>query len=148
MRRVATVAAAALLMSGLAGFARAETPTPVGVWRTFDDKTGLERGLVRIREQQGELVGFIVGTKDPAEAARTCDLCEGVLKGQPIMGLNVINGLRQDGDEWDGGRILEPETGSVYRCSMRLTDGGRKLVIRGYLGISLFGRSQTWVRAG
>lgn len=147
MRGLATIAMAAALAATLAGDLRAQPATPVGVWRTFDDKTGLENGLVRIREQQGELVGTIVGTTDPADATQTCDLCEGDRKGKPILGLVVLNGLRQDGDVWNGGRILEPETGSVYRCSVRLAEQGRKLILRGYLGISLFGRTQTWLRA-
>jgi uncharacterized protein (DUF2147 family) len=125
----------------------AQSSTPEGLWRTFDDKTGRERGLVRIREEQGEFVGTIIGTVDPAEAAQTCDRCEGARQGKPIIGLTVLTQLRWDGDIWDGGRILEPETGSVYRCSMRLADGGRKLIVRGYLGISLLGRTQTWLRA-
>ena len=145
-RRLATIALAAVLAGGLAGGPRAETATPAGIWRTFDDKTGQERGLIRIREQEGQFVGTIVGTTDPAEGKRTCEKCEGDRKDMPIIGLSVLTGLHQDGDVWDGGRILEPETGSIYSCSMRLAEGGRKLIVRGYLGISLFGRTQTWLR--
>ena len=138
-----------VIFSGLApwhAWAQTTTDNPVGVWRTFDDHTGLERGAIRIREQDGTLTGTIVGTVDPKSAGKTCDLCEGEQKGKPILGLTIMTGLRRDGDHWTGGRILDPETGSVYRCSMRLEDGGQTLVMRGYIGISLLGRSQTWKR--
>lgn len=55
--------------------------------------------------------------------------------------------MKKDGDHWDGGNILDPENGKVYKCKMSLEDGGQKLVVRGYIGVSLLGRSQTWVRA-
>jgi flavin-dependent dehydrogenase/uncharacterized protein (DUF2147 family) len=120
---------------------------PVGVWRTFDDRTGRERGLVRIVEGEGGLTGVVAGTVDPAEGARLCDLCEGGQRGRPILGLTILTGLHRDGAGWSGGRILDPETGSVYRCNLRLEEGGQVMVLRGYLGISLLGRSQTWRRA-
>jgi uncharacterized protein (DUF2147 family) len=140
---------ATLGLAGLAPAAHAQPQqmTPVGDWRTFDDKTGRERGLVHIQEQDGTLSGSIVATTDPAEGQHVCERCKGDLKNKPILGLTIIHGLHQDGDRWDGGQIVDPETGSVYRCAMRLEDGGRKLVVRGYIGLSLFGRSQYWVRA-
>ena len=141
-----TIMLAALLLCVVSAGARAQT-TPEGLWRTFDDRTGRERGLVRIQRQGDELIGRIVGTTDPAEAARTCDLCQGDRKGKPIEGLTIISGMRQDGTAWGGGQILDPQTGSVYRCTMRLADGGRTLIVRGFVGLSLLGRSQTWLRA-
>ena len=137
----------ALLSAGLAPVTLAAQPaTPVGRWRTFDDKTGLERGLVAIEPQGGALIGRIVGTTDPQEAARVCQECKGARRNQPILGLTILTGMRPDGDGWSGGEILDPETGSVYRCSMQLSGDGVRLTVRGYLGVSLFGRSQTWLR--
>jgi uncharacterized protein (DUF2147 family) len=60
--------------------------------------------------------------------------------------MEILRHMRPDGDEWSGGEILDPETGKTYRAKMRLEDGGRKLIVRGYIGFSLFGRSQTWLR--
>ncbi len=122
--------------------------SPVGLWRTFDDLTGRERGLVRITQVGNELRGTIIGTVDPAEGHHICEKCTGERKNQPIIGLEVINGMHADGAQWDGGHILDPETGKVYRCRMRLEDNGQHLVLRGYIGLSLFGRTQTWLRAG
>ncbi len=143
MRRGALTA---LLWVALAPALHAE-PTPEGVWRTFDDHTGRERGEVRIEEHGGVLTGRIVATTDPADAARRCTRCAGARKDAPIIGLPIITNLRRDGDRWNGGQILDPETGEVYGCSIRLVDGGSRLVVRGFLGISLLGRSQSWVRA-
>lgn len=143
-------------LAGLAAFAacaavrasRAQPDvSPVGLWRTFDDHTGRERGKVRIWEDRGILYGQIVAVLDPEEAKKVCVPCTDSRKDQPIIGLPIIRGLRPDGNGWSGGEILDPETGSVYRCRMHLEDSGRKLVVRGYLGISLIGRSQTWLRA-
>jgi uncharacterized protein (DUF2147 family) len=60
--------------------------------------------------------------------------------------MEILRHMRPDGDEWSGGEILDPESGKTYRARMKLIDGGRRLVIRGYIGLPLFGRSQTWVR--
>jgi uncharacterized protein (DUF2147 family) len=60
--------------------------------------------------------------------------------------MTILRHMHQDGDEWSGGEILDPENGKTYRAKMKLTDGGQKLVLRGYIGISIFGRSQTWLR--
>ena len=121
-------------------------PSPVGKWRTFDDRTGQERGLVAIEDTAGFLSGRIAGILDPKEASRVCELCKDARKNQPILGLTILTGMRRDGDRWDGGEILDPQTGAVYQCAMRLEDGGAKLVVRGYVGLSLFGRSQIWLR--
>jgi uncharacterized protein (DUF2147 family) len=61
--------------------------------------------------------------------------------------MDIIRGLHADGDGWAGGTILDPESGKVYRCSLSLRDGGKKLAVRGYLGIALLGRTQVWERA-
>ena len=122
--------------------------SPVGLWQTFDDHTGQPRGLVRIFESQGRLYGDIARVLDTDKPGAVCVKCTDDRKDKLVLGLQIIRGLVPDGNEWSGGTILDPETGTAYRCSMHLTDGGRKLVLRGYIGISLFGRSQTWVRVG
>jgi uncharacterized protein (DUF2147 family) len=63
-----------------------------------------------------------------------------------MKGLLVISGVHRDGDVWDGGEILDPDIGKVYRVKLKLADGGKKLLVRGYIGFSLFGRTQTWIR--
>ncbi len=124
-----------------------QADSAIGLWRTVDDRTGSERGVVRVFEYNGALYGRIERIFDPAQAALTCVKCADERRDKPLLGLNFLRGLRPDGkDAWSGGEIVDPETGSVYRASARLTDGGDKLVVRGYLLIGLLGRSQTWTR--
>ncbi|MEF9942731.1 MAG: DUF2147 domain-containing protein, partial [Burkholderiaceae bacterium] len=75
-----------------------------------------------------------------------CDQCSGARKDQPVIGMTILWGLKNEGDEWTGGEILDPKNGKTYKAKAKLVDGGKKLEVRGFLGISLFGRTQTWVR--
>jgi uncharacterized protein (DUF2147 family) len=137
--------AAALLMPA---FAFAQT-SPVGLWRTIDDDGKTAKSLVRISEQGGALVGNIeklLDPKDPADAK--CDKCTDDRKNQPVLGLQIIRGVKPDGDGvWGHGEILDPNNGKTYRTRLKPVDGGKKLEVRGYIGAPLFGRTQTWVRA-
>ena len=137
------------LLAAPAAFAQATSPatSPIGLWRTIDDKTGRETGAVRIFETNGALYGTIERVTDPVRAKLTCTNCTDDRKGKPLVGLNIVRGLKPDGAGWSGGTIVDPESGSIYRSSMKLEDGGQKLSVRGYIGISLLGRSQTWLRA-
>ena len=139
----------ALLLIGLAlpAFGQA---TPVGLWRTVDDTTGREKGLVRIVDQGGVLSGRIEGSLDPSEPPhRICDLCTDERKGKPLLGLTILRGVRQSAaGVWGGGDILDPDNGKVYRVRLRLLKDGKELEVRGYVGIPLLGRTQIWTRAG
>jgi uncharacterized protein (DUF2147 family) len=119
--------------------------TPVGRWKTIDDKTGNPKAIVQIYEDNGKLFGRIEQSLNP-KASNVCDKCKNTRKGQPIVGLVIIRGLTKHGDEFSGGDILDPDNGSVYRCKMRVVEQGTKLSVRGFLGFSLLGRSQTWLR--
>ncbi|UVS95722.1 DUF2147 domain-containing protein [Burkholderia glumae] len=135
-----------LLMSALSAFAQADSP--VGIWQTIDDHTGKPKALVQIsQDANGELSGVVKqGLGDNDTPDRRCTACTDERKDQLIKGMTIIKAMKVDGDHWDGGNILDPENGKVYRCKMTLEDGGQKLVVRGYIGVSLLGRSQTWVR--
>ncbi len=138
-----------LLLSALlvtaASFAAAQA-TPAGLWRTIDDETKQERSHVRIVEQGGVLSGRIEKIADPAKQDATCDKCDGALKDKPVLGMTILEGVRRDGNagHWDGGTILDPNNGKVYRVRLTPKDGGRHLEVRGYLGP--FYRNQTWIR--
>ena len=138
---------AAFLMVLLAAAAQAGPPAgPVGRWKTYDDKTGALHGLVEITEEQGVLQGRILKSYDPLKPNPTCELCEGERKGQPVLGMVFLWGLTRQGEEFKGGFILDPDNGKVYKAKLKLDEGGRKLLVRGFIGISLLGRTQTWVR--
>ena len=127
-----------------AGSASAQSG-PTGLWKTVDDKTGQSKSLVRIYEDNGKIFGKVEKTLRP-DAKKTCDKCPDERKGQPMVGLVVIRNLRKDGDEYSGGDIIDPDTGKIYKCKITLADGGKKLAVRGFIGFSLIGRSQTWTR--
>jgi uncharacterized protein (DUF2147 family) len=126
--------------------AAAADPGIVGRWRTFDDKTGKAKGIVLIYEQNGQFFGKVESSIDPKQANKICDLCKDDRKNKPVTGMTILRRLQRNGDEYGGGDILDPDNGTVYRCKARLAEGGKKLIVRGYVGISLLGRSQTWTR--
>jgi uncharacterized protein (DUF2147 family) len=126
----------------------AQSASPIGLWKTFDDKTGKPRAIVRIYEQGGKLFGRIEQSFTPGGETRVCVPCTDERKNQPIIGLVIIRNIKPDGNDYSGGDILDPESGSVYRCKMHLEQGGTVLVLRGYIGFSLLGRTQTWQRQG
>jgi uncharacterized protein (DUF2147 family) len=120
--------------------------TPVGRWRTVDDKTGKPRSIVRIWEENGRYYGRVEESLNPERAGRRCDKCTDERKDQLIVGMVIIRGLAKNGDEYTGGDILDPDNGKIYRCKLKVKEHGSVLSVRGYLGASLFGRSQTWTR--
>ena len=127
--------------------AAAQSSTPAGVWKTVNERGEVE-GLVRIEEVAGELRGTVQKVYSPPapNANPLCLDCAGERKGKPVIGMQILSGLRWDGEQYSGGEILDPNNGRSYRCLMRLTDDGRKLEVRGYIGLSLFGRTQVWLR--
>lgn len=128
------------------GAARPQADTPAGLWTTYNDSTGKAEALVRIEERDGEFLGIVVKVFDATAPNPVCEHCEGPLKDQPVVGMTILRGLRRDGEEYRGGTILDPDEGRAYRCRVKLLDGGRRLEMRGYLGVPLFGRTQIWVR--
>jgi uncharacterized protein (DUF2147 family) len=126
----------------------AQDLSPIGRWNTISDKTGKATSIVEISLQNGELFGVVselLGKRKNPNPL--CKKCEGEKKDQPIKGLNILWGLKQDGDEWNGGYILDPDNGTAYRCIITLSEDGQQLYVRGYIGFSLFGRTQTWLKA-
>ncbi|WP_347374602.1 DUF2147 domain-containing protein [Aequorivita sp. Q41] len=116
-----------------------------GKWRTIDDETGEEKSVVEIYKQNGKVFGKVVEIFDPSKRDLTCVACSGNDKNQPILGLVIIKNLEKDGDEYNDGTITDPNNGKVYKCYIEL-DGANKLNVRGYIGFSLLGRTQTWER--
>ena len=119
----------------------------VGLWKTVDDKTNKPSSLVRIVEEDGEFKGIVEkGLQEDDNPDRVCDKCDPPRKGQKILGMTFMWGLKKDRNEYKGGEILDPDNGRIYKCKIKLIDGGTKLDVRGFIGISLIGRTQTWVR--
>ncbi|GHD04760.1 hypothetical protein GCM10007320_65990 [Pseudorhodoferax aquiterrae] len=133
-----------LLLCGLAAQAQM---TPVGRWQSVDDKTGEAKAQMQISEQAGQLSGRIEKLlRKEADPQARCTECSDDRKDQPLVGLEIIRGARKaEGKEvWEGGKILDPESGKVYTLRLTPIEGGAKLEVRGSIGP--FWRTQTWVR--
>jgi uncharacterized protein (DUF2147 family) len=124
----------------------ADPQSPLGLWKTVDDKTGMPRAMVRIYLQDGKYFGRIEQSFALGAETRVCSVCSDERKNQPIIGLLIIRNVTLRDGEYGGGDILDPDTGSVYRCKFHLDKDGTVLVVRGFIGISLLGRTQTWHR--
>jgi uncharacterized protein (DUF2147 family) len=122
--------------------------SPVGLWKNIDDATGQAKALIRITETDGQLQGKIEKLfRAPGEIENpNCEKCEGDLKNQPIIGMTILSGLKKDGEGYDGGQILDPSNGKLYKSKLTMVEDGQKLQVRGYVGIPMLGRTQTWLR--
>ena len=120
----------------------------VGKWKTIDDETGKPKSVVEIFEESGSYSGRIVKIfKEPNEDQNPkCDKCVGDKKDKQIIGMQILSGLKKDGDKWSGGDIMDPNNGKTYSCKAEIVDNGAKLKLRGFIGFSLLGRTQTWLR--
>lgn len=138
MKQITTISFLLLFQIGF-------SQTIFGKWKTIDDETGKEKGMVEIYEHKGKIYGRIIEIFEQEHRHQKCEKCEGEDKKKPILGLIIIKGLTKNGDYFDGGKVLDPKNGKKYHCKITL-DGKDKLIVRGYIGIPLFGRSQTWIR--
>lgn len=138
----------ATLLLAAAGLAHAQAG-PAGLWKTVDDDGKTEKSLVRIVEADGVFSARVEKILNPARLDARCDKCTDERKGQPVLGLSIINGVKAsaaDAGLWDGGTILDPNEGKVYKVRLKPVDGGKTLEVRGYIGLPLLGRTQTWQR--
>lgn len=117
----------------------------VGKWKTIDDTTKAAKSIVEFVEKDGVYSAKVVSLINPKVDDPKCDNCTGVQKGKSIKGLVIITGLVKNGNEYTGGKIVDPESGKVYKCTVKL-NGADKVDVRGFVGVSLLGRTQTWVR--
>ena len=140
-------AAIACLLAAACAPAWAQS-TPAGVWKTIDDATGKEKSLVRIVEANGVYSGKIEKLLDPTSPQdATCKDCTDDRKDKPVLGMTIIRNLKGHADDktvFDGGDILDPNNGKVYRVRLKPFDDGKKLEVRGFIGP--FYRNQTWLR--
>jgi uncharacterized protein (DUF2147 family) len=141
-------AAGAVLLAAAAFHCQAQAPSPAGLWKNIDDDTGKPGALVRITESNGEFTGQIekLFRKPEEEQNPVCEKCQGARHGQPIIGMAILSGMKHSGERYDGGQILDPANGKTYRCNMTLSADGKQLDVRGYIGVPMLGRTQTWIR--
>jgi len=137
---------AAVVLGVVAVGAQAQM-SPVGVWKTIDDKTKAEKAQVRVIETGGVVSGKIEKLLAPgANQEAKCDKCSDDRKDKAVIGMEIIRGVKKDGDVWTGGTILDSAEGKVYKVKMTPIEGGKKMEMRGYVGAPMFGRTQVWQR--
>ncbi len=122
-----------------------EAQSIFGKWKTLDTETGNTESIVEVYEKNGKAYAKIIEILNKENEARVCDACKGNNKNKPILGMVILKGLKQDGKEWNNGKILDPKNGKYYKCYITLVNA-TKLKLRGYVGISLLGRTEYWYR--
>ncbi len=137
-----------VVLLSLSAVAQTSPGSPVGLWQSIDDTTGKPRAEIRITQAEGVLTGRIERSLLPTPAGATllCTLCPDDRKDKPLIGLDIIRQMKasSDGQTWEGGEILDPDKGKLFKLRLQLQDSGNKLQVRGYVGP--FFRNQTWVR--
>lgn len=122
-----------------------------GTWQQIDDKTGSPKAIIEIRkDSNGTFTGKIVKvTPRPGYTPRdTCNNCPAPYTNKPILGMDILTGLKhvQGTNNYDKGRVIDPLAGKIYDAKVRINANGKRLTLRGYMGVSALGRSQTWIR--
>ena len=122
----------------------------LGMWQSIDDKTGAPKGAVKITKDENNIYTGTITKLTPRVGytpKEFCVDCPAPFTNKPMIGLGVIQGLKKVDDfNYVNGKILDPNTGKIYSLKAKLSPNGKCLVLRGYMGVSVLGRSQTWIR--
>jgi len=121
----------------------AKAQSVFGKWQSIDSKTGKAEAIIEIYKEKNKAYAKIVDILNPDDRDKICIYCKDKNKGKPILGMIIVDGLKENGDVWSGGKILDPKNGNYYKCYITLVNNS-KLKLRGYIGISLFGRTEYW----
>lgn len=134
-----------LLLSTSCWVAVQAQSSPVGTWKTIDDKTGEAKSYVEVYEKGSKLYGKVTRLLlKPADTV--CEKCKGDKANKPVQGMVIVDGLSKQGDTWKGGNIMDPENGNYYSCSLWLEPGQpNELRVRGKHWSGIY-RTQTWYR--
>ncbi len=149
LARLTLAALAALPPLVAAAPAMSADPSPVGLWQAVDPDTHQPSGWFAITEHDGVYTGTLVKMflRPGQDPNIVCSACRGDRHEQPWLGLQIIRGMKAEGEnDYEGGTILDPRDGNVYDAMMQLSPDGQTLTVRGYLGIALLGRNQYWTR--
>lgn len=119
-----------------------------GYWLQLDDRDGRPRSIIQVRTEGALVTGWVAEVfLPPGLKALRCGHCEGSRAGKPILGMQVLSVERSEGQEWDG-KVFDPLSGKEYKCLLKLDADGKRLYLRGYIGVPAIGRTQVWRRFG
>lgn len=119
--------------------------TIFGFWNSFDEETNRVESVIEIYEKEALVFAKVNRITDAEKQGATCSMCNGERKNKVILGMDILTGLKRDGNQWSGGKILDPKNGKEYTCYVKLLDQNT-LKIRGYIGHAAFGRTVIWKR--
>ncbi|ENW06025.1 DUF2147 domain-containing protein [Acinetobacter beijerinckii] len=139
--------ALALGLLGLTTFANAADALNGTVWQTIDDETKQPKAIVKFTEQKDGTLTASIQKYLVAGQENACSKCEGTYHNKPLKGVTIVHSLKNaGGNSYDSGSIIDPKNGKTYKLKAEIIDGGKKLKLRGYIGVAALGRNQTWVR--
>ena len=117
-----------------------------GKWKTIDDRTGNPKAIISIYERDGLMYGEVLQIVEKGKEDSLCVKCDGDMKDKPVVGMTIIEGLKENEDgEWKGKTLFDPEQAMTFRCKIWLNpDDSNELKVRGYLAFIY--RTQTWIR--